>query len=192
MRINREVLFTFILLIILASLYRVIPDRPWGFTPQIAMAIFAGATIKEKKFAFLLPLLSMFLSDLLYELLYRNSIGKLPGFYDGQVSNYILVAGMTIIGFYINSRRAFSILLGAITAPTVYFLLSNFVVWISNGGLQRPKNLSGLLLCYEDGFPFYPWSVVACIIFSGVLFGVYHLAMKLKSKEIHNFNATHL
>ena len=72
MKINRQIIFSFILLIIIASLYRIMPGRPYGFAPQIAMAIFGGAIIKDKKFAFLLPILAMFVSDALYQLLYVN------------------------------------------------------------------------------------------------------------------------
>jgi hypothetical protein len=54
-------------------------------------------------------------------------------------------------------------------------------VWLSNSpdaGLSRPKNFNGLLLCYSDGLPFYPWSVVSCVVFSAILFGGYYLVMK--------------
>jgi hypothetical protein len=44
---------------------------------------------------------------------------------------------------------------GAVIAPTVYFLLSNFQVWIGGGGYNRPKTFEGLLQCYADGLPFY-------------------------------------
>ena len=97
MKITKQVVVSFILLVIIAALYRVMPDRPYGFAPQIAMAIFGGAIIKDKKLSFLLPLLSMFISDALYEILYRNGIGTMCGFYEGQVTNYILFAS---IDFY--------------------------------------------------------------------------------------------
>src|SRR4051812_39308658 len=100
MKISKQVVFSFILLVVIASLYRVMPGRPFGFAPQIAMAIFGGAIIKDKKFAFLLPLLSMFLSDTLYEILYRNGIGSMQGFYNGQITNYILFSAMTVFGFF--------------------------------------------------------------------------------------------
>ena len=103
MKITKQILSSFILLIIIASLYRIMPGRPYGFAPQIAMAIFGGAIIKDKKFAFILPLLSMFVSDALYQLLYINGVGNIPGFYDGQVLNYILFAALTIFGFFIKN-----------------------------------------------------------------------------------------
>src|SRR6185503_14137617 len=130
MKISKEVLVSFILLIIIASLYRVMPGRPFGFAPQIAMAIFGGAVIKDKKLAFLLPLLSMFISDALYEILYRNGVGTMKGFYEGQVTNYILFGAMTLFGFFIEKFKVAQIIIAALAAPTTFFILSNFFVWL--------------------------------------------------------------
>ncbi|MBA2563495.1 MAG: hypothetical protein H0V14_11410 [Chitinophagaceae bacterium] len=181
MKISRQVIVSFILLIVIASLYRIMPNRPFGFAPQIAMAIFGGAVIKDKKLSFLLPLLSMFISDALYELLYRNGVGNIPGFYEGQLTNYILFGALTVFGFFIKSINVARIAVASLAAPTAYFLLSNFLIWLSNSpdaGLQRPKTFNGLLMCYTDGLPFYPWSVLATVLFSFILFGGYYLIVK--------------
>ena len=77
-----------IILIVIAAVYRVIPGRPDGFAPQIAMALFGGAIIKDKKWAFALPLFSMFLSDLLYQALFSMHLSERQGFYQGQLTNY--------------------------------------------------------------------------------------------------------
>ncbi len=178
MKIPKQVVISFILLVVIASLYRIMPGRPFGFAPQIAMAIFGGAAIKDKTLAFLLPLLSMFVSDILYEVLYRNGVGNIKGFYEGQVTNYILFGSLTVFGFMIKKFNVARISIAAFTAPTVYFLISNFMVWLSssaNAGLGRPKTFSGLLQCYNDGLPFYPWSLASTFIFSSVLFGAYYL-----------------
>ncbi len=177
MKITRQVIAGFIMLIAIASLYRIMPGRPYGFAPQIAMAIFGGAIIKDKKFAFLLPLLSMFISDALYEVLFRNGVGNMPGFYEGQITNYVLFTLLTFFGFLIKNFNVGRIALAAIAAPTTYFLISNFLVWLSSSplaGLGRPKTFNGLLLCFSDGLPFYAWSVAATFIFSAILFGSYY------------------
>ncbi len=181
MKINKQIIFSFILLIIIASLYRIMPGRPYGFSPMIAMAIFGGAVIKDKKFAFLLPLLAMFISDGLYQLLYINGVGNIPGFYDGQVTNYILFAGLTVFGFFIKNFNIKRIVIASLSAPTAYFLISNFLVWASSSplaGLGRPKTFSGLMMCYSDGLPFYPWSVASTFVFSAIFFGCYYLMTK--------------
>lgn len=174
MKLNKSLLLSFILLVIIASLYRIMPGRPLGFAPQIAMAIFAGSIVKDKKWAFFLPLASMFLSDLLYEVLYNYHIVEIKGFYNGQLSNYILFTGLTVVGFLINYKKPLHILMGSLIAPAIYFLVSNFLVWMGSGGLYRPKTFSGLMMCYNDGLPFYKGSLMATIVFSAILFGTYY------------------
>ena len=187
MKINRQLLFSFILLIVIASLYRIMPGRPYGFAPQIAMAIFGGAIIKDKRFAFLLPILAMFVSDALYQLLYINGVGNIPGFYDGQVLNYILFAGLTVFGFFIKNFNIKRIAIASVAAPSVYFLVSNFLVWASSSplaGLGRPKTFAGLMMCYGDGLPFYLWSLAATFIFSAIFFGSYYVVTKEANERV--------
>jgi hypothetical protein len=74
MRLNKYTLQSFLMLVVLAALYRAIPGRPWGFAPQFAMAIFGGAVIADKKLSFVLPLLSLLISDVIYEILYINGL----------------------------------------------------------------------------------------------------------------------
>lgn len=184
MKINKPIIYSFLLLIVVAAVYRILP-RPeslWGFAPQIAMAIFGGSVIKDKKLAFLLPLLSMFISDGLFEILYTTGIGNTPGFYSGQLINYILFGLLTIVGFFINQKNVLQIGLGAVTAPVIYFLLSNFQVWLGSGGWHRPKTFDGLMMCYNDGLPFFRGSLIATLVFSTILFGGYYLINKTVTK----------
>lgn len=180
MKSSKSLLLAFVLLVVVAALYRIIPSRPFGFAPQIAMALFGGAIIKDKKWAFALPIFSMFLSDLLYHGLYTAGMTITPGFYNGQLTNYFLFALMTVIGFFIRKVNVIQVGLASLVAPTVYFLLSNFAVWVFGGGWGHPKTLDGLLLTYKDGIPFYQGGLYATVVFSIVLFGGYYL---LKGKE---------
>jgi hypothetical protein len=171
MKQNRSVLIAFGLLILAASLYRVWPDRPFGFAPQWAMAIFGGAVIKNKKLAFLFPLLSIFISDTIYQLMFHNGASQIWGFYEGQWSNYILFGALTVFGVMIRKISWVKIIGASLTAPTAYFLISNLLVWLGGGGYQRPR----LWQAYVDGIPFYQMSLIATLVFSGILFGSYFL-----------------
>ena len=173
-------------MVLVSALYRVLPNRPWGFAPQWALGLFSGALfVNDKKWAFILPLVSMFLSDLLYEVLYRNGMTPIMGFYDGQWVNYLLFVGLTCYGFLIKRSKPANIFLAALAAPTTHFLISNFLVWVSDRGfgLNRPKTFNGLLLTYNDALPFYRNSVIATVVFSAVLFGTYYLASNWFSKK---------
>jgi hypothetical protein len=171
---SKNIVWSFLLLIIIAAVYRIIPGRPYGFAPQWAMAIFAGAVIRDKKWAFIMPVLSMFISDLLYQVLYIGGMTDMQGFYEGQWQNYLLFTLLVFVGFAIRKLNVTQITIASFAAPTLYFLVSNFLVWASNGvtrGLDRPKTFSGLILCYGDGIPFYKMSILATLVFSAVLFG---------------------
>ncbi len=178
MKLSKNIILSFGLLVLIAALYRVMPGRPWGFAPQIAMALFAGAVVKDRKYAFALPILSMFISDLLYHLYYLSGAGIIPGFYEGQLTNYVLFSVLTVVGFFIREKNVVSIIAGSLAGPTIYFLSSNFLVWSSGGGLGRPKTWEGLMMCFNDALPFYRNSIAATLFFSAVLFGSYYLVTK--------------
>jgi hypothetical protein len=181
MKSSKSIVWSFLLLVIIAALYRIIPGRPFGFAPQWAMAVFAGAVIKDKKWAFIIPVLSMFISDLLYQVLYIGGLTNMQGFYEGQWQNYLLFALLVFVGFAIKKINILQITVASLAAPTLYFLISNFLVWASNGatrGLDRPKTFNGLMLCYADGIPFYGMSILATLVFSAILFGSYLFVRK--------------
>lgn len=179
MKLNKSIVYTLVALIVIAAFYRIIPGRPLGFAPQIAMALFAGAVIKDKKWAFAIPIFSMFLSDLLYQALYTYGYWSIQGFYDGQLLNYGLFALMTVFGFAIKKIRIGTVLSASILAPTAYFVLSNFITWsgLAGGlrGFNRPLNFSGFMMALVDGIPFYKGSLLATLVFSFMLFGSYSL-----------------
>jgi hypothetical protein len=77
---------------------------------------------------------------------------------------------------------------GAIAAPTSFFLLSNFAVWV--GSTMYPHTASGLGACYVAGLPFYRNDVVSTAITAGALFGVPALASRIADsfRTAHNNN----
>jgi hypothetical protein len=188
MKLNKSFLLSFGLLILAASLYRAWPDRPYGFAPQMAMALFGGAVIKDKRLAFLLPLLSMFISDVLYQVLYNNGLTTIEGFYDGQWANYLIIAGITIFGFLLKRITALKVFAFSISGSILFFLASNFSVWAGNAGLKRPPTFDGLMMCYYDGLAFlrdyglfkgsYANLFVGDLFFCTILFGSFYLIQR--------------
>ena len=187
MKLNKSNLLVLLILILACALYRVWDSRPMGFAPQIAMALFAGSISKDKRFAFLFPILSLFISDLLYQFLYSQGLSTIKGFYSGQWQNYLLIASITIIGFFINKNKIGQIFIGSLAGAVYFFLISNFMVWIG-GGLDinnqpYPRSLSGLMLCFSEALPFFKWSVLSTLLFNGVFFGTYYLLGKSVLKK---------
>lgn len=168
------------LLIALSSLYRIIPGRPLGFAPQLAIALFCGSVFSEKKYAFLVPLFSMLVSDVLFEVLNRMGLTTITGFYGmGQVVNYLFILAVTLIGFVINRRNVLAIAAGSVGAALFFYFASNTAVWIG-GGLDinnqpYPLTLQGLTNSLVAGLPFLRGSLQSSLLFSGILFGSYEL-----------------
>jgi len=187
MKLIKSNLLILFILILACALYRVWDSRPMGFAPQIAMALFAGSVSKDKRFAFLFPVLSLFISDLLYQFLYSQGLSTIKGFYSGQWQNYLLIASITIIGFFINKNKIGQIFVGSLAGAVYFFLISNFMVWIGGGwdinNQPYPRSFSGLMLCYSEALPFFKWSVLSTLLFDGVLFGSFYLLGKSVLKK---------
>ncbi len=184
MKRSNHILLTLSALVLVSALYRLIPGRPMGFAPQLAIAIFSGALFyRDKKWAFAMPLLSMFISDMLFEVLFRYNVTTMKGIYEGQVTNYILLTAMSCFGFMAGKLKLAKIALATFSAPTTYFLLSNFFVWFSGvGGLQRPQTMEGLMLCYNDALPFYQNNLIATALFASLFFGTWAIARAANKK----------
>ena len=187
MKLNKSNLLVLFILILACALYRVWDSRPMGFAPQIAMALFAGSVSKDKRFAFLFPVLSLFISDLLYQFLYSQGLSTIKGFYSGQWQNYLLIASITIIGFFINKKKIGQIFVGSLAGAVYFFLISNFMVWVGGGwdinNQPYPRSFSGLMLCYTEALPFFKWSVLSTLLFNGIFFGSFYLLGKSVLKK---------
>ena len=187
MKLIKSNLLILFILILACALYRVWDSRPMGFAPQIAMALFAGSVSKDKRFAFLFPILSLFISDLLYQFLYSQGLSTIKGFYSGQWQNYLLIASITIIGFFINKNKIGQIFVGSLAGAVYFFLISNFMVWIGGGwdinNQPYPRSFSGLMLCYTEALPFFKWSVLSTLLFNGIFFGSFYLLGKSVLKK---------
>jgi hypothetical protein len=176
MKLNRQIILALVIMVATSALYRIMPGRPMGFAPQIAIALFSGSLFASKKqYSFLLPILSMFISDLMYQVLYTNGYTSIQGFYSGQFENYLLIAATTVFGFSLQAAKPSKYVVSFLSAPTAYFLVSNFLVWAQGGGYQHPKTILGFTQTMVDGLPFYPYSLASTLVFGAVLFGAFRI-----------------
>lgn len=186
MKSSNRIIISFAALIIIAVFYRLLPlpKGVYGFTPMFAMAIFGGAIFRDnKKLAFVLPLATMFISDCVFQILYNAGKSSIAGFYEGQLLNYILYAVTVCIGFFVKRINVKNILIASVAAPTLFYILSNFSVWLTTD--FYPKTFAGLGQCYVAGLPFYfPWSLVSTIVYSGVLFGLFYGMRSFSAKSV--------
>jgi len=73
---------TIIMLILFASFSRIIPHMP-NFTPLGAMALFGGAYLKNKYHALVIPIASLWLSDLVLNNFIFSFYSDFTWFYPG-------------------------------------------------------------------------------------------------------------
>lgn len=169
---NRSTLIIASLLIVVAAVSRVLM-YPDNFSPIIGMAIFAGAVIKDRKLAFALPLLAMFLSDILFELFTPAS-----GFWGwGQLAGYGILALITVLAFSMKKIRVLTIAGYSIGASLLFFFLSNSAFFVFDNAIYHlyPQNFNGYMASLAAGIPFLKTGIIADLVYSTVLFGSYFL-----------------
>jgi hypothetical protein len=155
--------FTFSL-ILAAALSRLLPHPP-NVAPITALALFGGVYL-DKKHAFLVPLGALLVSD--YFL----------GFYSGMAWVYASFAGIGCLGLWLRKHLNIGTALGASVAGSVlFFILTNFGVWIS-ARMLYPLTFAGLLECYTLAIPFFRNTLLGDMAYVGCLFGAYELARK--------------
>lgn len=152
-----------------------------GFTPVLAIALFSGYVFQKKEGMFLLPLLSLVLSDLFIQGLYLQGAFDYPGFYSGQWKNYLLLLSVTLLGVLLRARSHRSLIAGALGAPTFFFIVSNFMVWLSAAEAVYAKTFTGLTTCYVAGLPFYRNSLLGTLVFLPVILFLFNYLERKKT-----------
>lgn len=172
---NKKILTLVIGAVLFSVVYRVMPYRPDNFNPLLALTLFGGFVFaNDKKWAFIIPVVTMLLSDVVYQLMYVNGLGSVKGFYGWwQVANYASLVAMSFIGFKINAVNIKQIGFAGTAAAVVFFILSNFFVWAEGMGYQHSYSFSGLMQCYTNGLPFFRASLTGTLLFSTILFSSY-------------------
>jgi hypothetical protein len=135
--------------IVIAVLMRVLPHIP-NVTPVTAVALFSGAYFTNKKYAYIIPLLMMFLSDLFL------------GFSGITLFVYAAFLLVSYIGVSTKKMTITTILLSSLS----FFVITNFGVWL----MGYPKTISGFLECYTLAIPFFRNSLIGDFFYAGVLY----------------------
>ena len=179
---SKNTFLSLAVLIIATAIFRV----GLGFAPQLAVAVFSGALFADnKKMVFLMPLLSMLVSDIIFQVLFVYNLSTISGFYGfDQIVNYLMIGSVAFIGLYARNFKITNILAANIAAPIVFFLVSNFFVWATFGGWHHPITFSGLIACYADGVPFLWKSLGSTLVFGIMFFGAAMMSKKLQPIKV--------
>ncbi|VAW50718.1 hypothetical protein MNBD_GAMMA05-2646 [hydrothermal vent metagenome] len=157
-------LLTISSIIFVLALFRLLPHWP-NVSPVAAMALFGGAYFADKRMAFIIPFVALFVSDLIIGL-HNSMIFVYAGF------------GLTVmVGFWLKNRMTITTTAFAVLASSVlFFLLTNFGAWMTSGIYL--KSTEGLMQAYVAGIPFFQNSLLGNGVYAVVIFGGYYLLQR--------------
>jgi len=136
---------TILSMIVLAVITRLLPHPP-NVAPITGIALFAGYSFNDKRMAFLLPLVCMFITDIFL------------GFHMIMPFVYLAFMGISYMG--INSEKIGN---GTILkSSTLFFVLTNFGVWL----MGYSHTIQGLITCYTLALPFFVNTIIGDLFFT--------------------------
>lgn len=183
-----------ILLILLATALRIVnQEMHWyNLAPLASLGLFSGAIIKDKRIAFSITLIAQFISDI-----YIALFTQYQGFYG--VDQFFVYGGMllvTLLGTGMGQPKALKVLGYSIAGSAIFFLVSNFGVWVkieATGDIfGYGTGLKGLGTTFLMALPFYSKmgttlffnSFIGDIVGCSVLFGAYALLKQPLSTKL--------
>lgn len=155
----------------------------WGFTPIIAIGLYAGAFLKSRWQAVGLMLGMLALGDLGIWALSQDYSQLDPG-------NYLAYPMFALLGRPLSEHRSFGrVQTGGFLACSLYFLLTNFLVWAAWRHIYQfemyPPTLEGLKACMIAAIPFAKY-FLSTPVFCALLFSPLGVAQVTEAKAAEN------
>ncbi len=152
-------------LILIAAATRFLP-HPANFTAIGAMALFGTARLQDKRLAFGLPIAAMLISDLFIPFGYNPSV-------------YLSFALIAALGLSLrNTYKVLPIAGASLASSLIFYIITNFAVWMGDNGAMYSKNIDGLWMSYTAAIPFFWNGLAGDLFFTAVLFGSYSFVAK--------------
>ena len=137
---------------------RLLPHPP-NVAPIAAIALFGG-TYFNKKYALVVPLAAMFVSDWFL------------GFHASMLAVYTSFLITGCIGLWLHSHKTTgNVISASLASSLIFFFLTNFNFWYADA--LYPKTITGLMTSYVNALPFFRNTVFGDLFYTGVFFGVY-------------------
>jgi hypothetical protein len=149
------------LFVVLAVAVRFMP-HPWMFTPVVGALLFFGARGPRRQLW--IPFVLLAASDVVLTRL----VYSYPFSWDHYVT-FAWYAAVIWLGTRLGAKTKWIPVIGAALASSVsFYLISNLATWASTD--MYPKNLSGVMACYEAALPFFRHAVTGDLIFTVSMF----------------------
>ncbi|HUM47364.1 MAG TPA: hypothetical protein PLD84_10570, partial [Chitinophagales bacterium] len=103
-------------MILVAALSRLLTNQLhlWNFTPIAAIALFGAAHFTDKKFAFIIPIIAMLITD------------AILGFHPGMWDVYATLILITFLGFSLrNNVRVVPVVAVSLLSSLIFFTTTN-------------------------------------------------------------------
>lgn len=161
-------------IVLLAVLMRAMTPLIFGympiFSPIESIVLFGGIYFGNKRIIpFIAMLLAIWLGDVLVNRIYS---GQLMFFYKGFYWQYLGFLSIMFMGTLLQNRiTLLSTTVAGLLSASVFFLISNFGVWMSWS--LYPHTMEGLSLCYVAAIPFFKYTLLSnllcCVLLCGCL-----------------------
>ena len=142
-----------------------------NFTPVGAVALFGGTYFTDKWKAYLVPLCTLFVSDMILNYLYSS---RLIIDYSATIWVYLSFAIIVFIGTRIKKVNLLSVGAASVLSVVIFWLLTDFP-WLYGGALY-PHTLLGYEQSLIAAIPFQRNMLLGDVVFGLLLFGGFELA----------------
>ena len=146
--------------IVLMAVYRAAP-HPWNVAPASALFLLGGLYLGKGWCGWAIPFVALIVSDAILYWQWDHTLWRPERLID--------YGGFALIGLLGRAAadRPAGVRIGAVAAaPFVFYLVSNFGVWLNSHGLYA-RTSQGLVDCYVAGLPFLRGTVMGDWLFAG-------------------------
>lgn len=163
--------------VIAAVFSRIIPHPWFSFTAVGGGLLYFGAKRSLRWIA--VPVLALAATDYYLTVFAYN--------YPFHVSAYMVTwawyAAVVVLGYLLlrNKITFTRVGTGAVLAPTSFFLISNYAVWV--GSPMYPHTFAGLVTCYAAALPFYGNDLASTAVCCALAFGLPALARRMAEQK---------
>lgn len=142
-----------------------------------SLALFGGAYFLLRKFAFIIPLVALIVSDFfINNVIYRSYFPNTEGLILFESYIFYAIASLCLIvlfaNYFMKEINFKTGTLGVLGSTLIFWTITNLGSFL--GALSPyPMNFAGLVACYEAALPFLKYSLAGNAIFTVILFGSY-------------------
>jgi hypothetical protein len=162
-----------------------------NFTPLGAMALFGGCYYENRWKAYLLPLFTLWISDvLLNRFVYFH---EWIFFYDGAIWVYGSFALIVLIGGFIKKVSIKNVVIAGIAGAVIHWIVSDIGMWLNGGtnlmGVPFSRDWKGLWECLYLAIPLMRNMIIGDLVFGVIFFGTFELMQRrfpiLQQNEVY-------